>query len=135
MIQTEKSGEGATLTRSASQPKKISSFFYNGLGISLMAGAVVLFSSGGVLAETTLKIVSPKNGAEVSKNVSVKYAYHKEGRADHVHVFVDGNFLEATHKDPVPLTLEAGHHTILLRAASAHHNLLKARASVDVTVK
>ena len=105
------------------------------LAAVLLTGAVVLIPGGSAWASTTIEILSPKNGAVVSQKVPVKYAYHKEGRADHVHVFVDGNFLMATHKDPVTLTLDKGQHTIMIRAASAHHNLLKARASVDVTVK
>ncbi len=105
------------------------------MGSALVAASVILFAAGPAFAKTTIKIVSPKNGEEVSQSVSVKYDYHKEGRANHVHVFVDGNFLEATHDDPIVLKLEQGKHTIMLRAASRHHNLLKARASVDVTVK
>lgn len=105
------------------------------LAAVLLTGAVILIPGGSAWASTTIEILSPKNGAVVSQKVPVKYAYHKEGRADHVHVFVDGNFLMATHKDPVTLTLDKGQHTIMIRAASAHHNLLKARASVDVTVK
>lgn len=135
MIQKKEAMQESFGAGAPSKLKKISSIFANSLATALMVGAFVLFSSGAAWSKTTIKIVSPKNGAEVSKHFSVKYTYHKEGRANHVHVFVDGNFLEATHKDPIPLTLETGHHTILLRAASAHHNLLKARASVDVTVK
>lgn len=99
------------------------------------AGVFLLATASPALAKTTIKILSPTNGSTVSQNVSVKYAYHKEGRANHVHVFVDGNFLKATKADPINLNLEKGHHTIMLRAASAHHDLLNARASVDVDVK
>ena len=105
------------------------------LATGLLTGALLLLPLSPALAETTIRILSPKNGATVPGKVTVKYAYHKEGRANHVHIFVDGNFLEATHDDPVTLDLPSGHHTILLRAASRHHDLLKARASVDVDVK
>ncbi len=105
------------------------------LTTAALAGSLILLPLSTALAETTIKILSPKNGETVSQKVRVKYAYHKEGRANHVHIFVDGNFLEATHDDPVTLNLPSGHHTIMLRAASRHHDLLKARASVDVDVK
>jgi hypothetical protein len=115
--------------------KTVLSLALNAMAAVLLTGAVVLIPGESAWAKTTIKILSPENGAVVSQKVSVNYAYHKEGRADHVHVFVDGNFLKATHKDPVTLTLDKGQHTIMIRAASAHHNLLRARASVDVTVK
>lgn len=110
-------------------------FTRGGLALSLAAGLLLLAQTSPATAKTTIKILSPKNGATVSQRVSVKYAYHKEGRANHVHVFVDGNFTKATSDDPVVLTLDKGHHTILIRAASRHHDLLNATASVDVTVK
>ncbi len=114
--------------------KERSSFFSKRLATGILVGALLLPVSP-AFAKTTIKILSPKNGATVSGKVRVKYAYHKEGRANHVHIFVDGNFLEATHDDPVTLKLPSGHHTIMLRAASRHHDLLKARASVGVDVK
>ena len=120
MVYNRKSGISPTLAR---------------LSTGLLTGALLLLPVTPALAKTTIKILSPENGATVPQKVVVKYAYHKEGRANHVHVFVDGNFLEATHEDPVTLNLPSGHHTIMLRAASRHHDLLKARASVDVDVK
>ncbi len=119
----------------ASARKPLSSFFSNRLTMAALAGSILLLPVSPAFAKTTIKILSPKNGATVSGKVRVKYAYHKEGRANHVHIFVDGNFLEATHDDPVTLKLPSGHHTIMLRAASRHHDLLKARASVGVDVK
>ena len=115
--------------------KDIASSRLKDLTTAALAAALLLLPVSPALAKTTIKILSPKNGATVSSKVRVKYAYHKEGRANHVHIFVDGNFLEATHNDPVTLNLPSGHHTIMLRAASRHHDLLKARASVDVDVK
>ena len=115
--------------------KDIASHRLKELTTAALAAALLLLPVSPALAKTTIKILSPKNGATVSSKVRVKYAYHKEGRANHVHIFVDGNFLEATHNDPVTLNLPSGHHTIMLRAASRHHDLLKARASVDVDVK
>lgn len=102
---------------------------------SLTIGFAVLVSSGAAWEKPVVEIVSPKNGTTVGKHVVVKYAFHHEWRADHVHVFVDGNFLMSTHQNPFRLTLEKGVHTIMLRAATVHHNLIKARGSVDVTVK
>ena len=110
-------------------------FTRGGLVLSMAATLLLLGLTSPAIAKTSIKILSPKNGATVSQRVSVKYDYHKEGRANHVHVFVDGNFTKATSADPVVLTLDKGHHTILIRAASRHHDLLNATASVDVTVK
>ncbi len=135
MIHPAHSIQKTAVPRSTFTRNTVLSLAGSALAAVLMTGAVVLIPGGSAWASTTIEILSPKNGAVVSQKVPVKYAYHKEGRADHVHVFVDGNFLMATHKDPVTLTLDKGQHTIMIRAASAHHNLLKARASVDVTVK
>ncbi|MDA8059252.1 MAG: hypothetical protein M0Z37_02740 [Nitrospiraceae bacterium] len=101
----------------------------------IMIGASVLVLSGAAWEKPVVEIIAPKNGGVVGKHVLVKYAFHHEWRADHVHIFVDGNFLMSTHKNPFTLTLEKGVHTIMLQAATVHHNLLKARGSVDVTVK
>ncbi len=101
----------------------------------IIMGASVLVFCGAAWEKPVVEIISPKNGAVVGKHVMVKYAFHHEWRADHVHVFVDGNFLKSTHQNPLALTLGKGVHTIMLRAATVHHNLLKARGSIDVTVK
>ncbi len=129
MIETKKNAQ------SHRDRKDIASHRLKELTTAALTAALLLLPVSPALAKTTIKILSPKNGATVSPKVRVKYAYHKEGRANHVHIFVDGNFLEATHDDPVTLNLPSGHHTIMLRAASRHHDLLKARASVDVDVK
>ena len=100
----------------------------------VVMGATVLALSGAAWEKPEVEILSPKNGAVVGKHILVKYAFHHEWRADHVHVFVDGNFLMSTHQNPLTLTLGKGVHTIMLRAATVHHNLLKAKGSVSVTV-
>lgn len=115
--------------------KKISARLATGMMEALVIGAIMLFLSGVAWAKTTIKIVSPKNGALVGGHVSLEYTYHKERRPTHIHIFVDGNFLKATHDNPVTLTLPPGHHIIMLRAASAHHNLLKTMDSVNINVK
>ena len=100
----------------------------------LLAGSL-LFPSIPAMADTTIKILSPKQGATVESPLTLTYKYHKEGRADHIHVIIDGQFIMVTHKSPVKITLPSGNHTILLQAATRHHNLLDATAKVDVSVK
>ena len=101
---------------------------------ALLAGSL-LFSTLPALADTTVKILSPSEDASVQSPVTVKYRYHKEGRANHIHVIVDGQFMKVSHKSPVKITLPSGKHTILLQAATSHHNLLDASDKVDVQVK
>lgn len=101
---------------------------------TLLAGSLLL-STLPAWADTTIKILSPKEDASVQSPVTVQYRYHKEGKANHIHVMVDGQFLKVSHKSPVKVTLPSGKHTILLQAATAHHDLLDATAKVDVLVK
>ena len=101
---------------------------------ALLAG-LLLIPSLPAMAATTITILSPAPDAIVHNPVVVKYKYHKEGRANHIHVMVDGQFLKVTHQSPVTMKLPAGKHTILLQAATKHHNLLDASAKVDVQVK
>lgn len=116
--------------------KRVVSFvFGTGLAIGLLAGPMAFYPAETAMAATTIKILAPKSGAEVSRHVTVKYAYHREGKANHIHIFIDGNFLKVSHHSPANLTLEKGHHTIMLQAATKHHDLLDTKVSVDVTVK
>jgi len=139
MIQQSKTEK---MTNAALRPSKIqktpsSSLFCfpARLVTRLMMVATLFLLSGATWKKAAIEIMSPENGAVVAAHVPVKYAFHHEWRADHVHVFVDGKFIMETHKNPFMLTLDKGPHTIMLRASTSHHNLLKIRASVDVTVK
>ena len=104
------------------------------LSSAFLAG-LLLLPTLPVMAATTITILSPAPNAAVHNPVVVKYKYHKEGRANHIHVMVDGQFLKVSHESPVTMKLPPGKHTILLQAATKHHNLLDASAKVDVRVK
>ena len=105
------------------------------LSSAFLAGLLLLLPTLPAMAATTITILSPAADATVQNPVVVKYKYHKEGRANHIHVMVDGQFLKVSHRSPVSMKLPAGKHTILLQAATKHHNLLDASAKVDVRVK
>ncbi|MGC8529768.1 MAG: hypothetical protein ACP5OP_06170 [Leptospirillia bacterium] len=117
---------------SSSRPHRQSSVTW--LSLAFLAG-LLLLPALPAIAATTITIVSPAPDAQVQSPVVVKYKYHKEGRANHIHVIVDGQFRMVSHKSPVTMKLPAGKHTILLQAATKHHNLLDASAKVNVEVK
>lgn len=102
---------------------------------ALLAVGLILVPIAPALADTTITILSPKENATVENPVTVAYKYHKEGRANHIHVMIDGQFLKVSHHSPITMKLPSGKHTILLQAASAHHDLLDATATVKVLVK
>lgn len=86
-------------------------------------------------AETSVKIVSPKNGDTVKSPFDLKYIYHKGPRANHVHVYVDGDLYKPTHDNPVSMDLPSGKHVITVKAATKHHHLLGPKDQVTVTVQ
>ncbi len=100
---------------------------------AFLASPVMLPSASA--AETSLKIVSPKSGATVKSPFDLKYIYHKGPRANHVHVYVDGDLYKPTHDNPVSMDLPAGKHLIVIKAATRHHHLLGPKAQVTVTVQ
>lgn len=102
---------------------------------SLLTVGLLLMPIAPAFADTTITILSPAPKATVENPVTVAYKYHKEGRANHIHVMIDGQFLKVSHHSPVTMKLPAGPHTILLQAASRHHDLLDATAKVKVRVK
>lgn len=85
--------------------------------------------------ETSVKITSPKNGATVKSPFDLKYIYHKGPRANHVHVYVDGDLYKPTHDNPVSMDLPSGKHVITVKAASKHHHILGPKDSITVTVQ
>jgi hypothetical protein len=85
--------------------------------------------------ETSVKITSPKNGDTVKSPFDLKYTYHKGPRANHVHVYVDGDLYKPTHDDPVSMDLPSGKHVITVKAASKHHHILGPKDSITVNVQ
>ena len=126
--------QAQSILATAARPRQLRRSPSRWVASTLLAGSLLL-STIPAWADTTIKILSPKEDASVQSPVTVQYRYHKEGKANHIHVMVDGQFLMVSRKSPLKLTLPAGKHTILLQAATAHHDLLDATAKVDVLVK
>jgi hypothetical protein len=85
----------------------------------------------------TVTIVSPKPNAVVGGDVTVTWIQEKSGRADHVHVFVDGGQMKpvTTGTSTVMRGLSKGTHEITVQAYSSDHEPLDAKASVTVKVE
>ncbi len=103
------------------------SAFILSLGVSL--------SPAQAAEKTSVRITSPKNGATVHSPVMVHYLYHKGPKGDHVHLFVDGQFTEPTHDNPIKVKLPKGKHTLTLKAATAGHKILGPMSKVTINVK
>src|SRR5574341_829145 len=113
------------------------------IGCSVLAAVVW---SGGLIAPSTdvvwaadgtVTIVSPKPSAAVGSDVTVTWTQEKAGRADHVHVFVDGGQMKpvTTGTSTVMKGLSKGTHEITVQAYSSDHEPLDAKASVTVKVE
>lgn len=76
-----------------------------------------------------LRIRTPQDGAVITGNsLTLEYEFLKGELAEHVHIYVDGQY----QKDPPRelMGLAPGPHEIKIVAASARHQMLKARAIV-----
>ncbi|MFZ5874779.1 MAG: Ig-like domain-containing protein [Nitrospirota bacterium] len=103
------------------------------LGIVWMAATVAVVRAG----DGTVTVVSPKPNAVVGSEVTVTWVQEKAGRADHVHVFVDGGQMKpvTTGASTVLKGLSKGVHEITVQAYSSDHEPLDAKASVTVKVE
>lgn len=134
MSHVDHTGMSVFAAPSPSVRDKVLRFAGAGILAALLVGAASFLAAGTAWAGTSVKILSPADGATVDSPVSVTFAFHPEGKANHVHVIVDGDFIMKTTKSPVTVTLDKGPHTIMLRAATVHHHLLKAKSTIHVTV-
>jgi hypothetical protein len=85
--------------------------------------------------KTSVKITSPKNGSTVHSPVMIHYVLHKGPKGDHVHLFIDGQFSEPTHENPIKVSLPKGKHTLTLKAVTAGHKILGPQSKVTVNVE
>jgi len=85
-----------------------------------------------------VSIVTPKDGAVLtSPPVAVEYTYTKGSQGDHVHVYLNGKYLEAyTGKSPLKLEkVTAGSHRLELRAATKTHDEFGPRTAVAFEIR
>lgn len=93
--------------------------------------------ASGWAADGTVVIVSPKANETVKSDVTVSWNQQKEGKADHVHVFVDRANMKPvkTGTSTILKGLSPGVHEITVQAYSSDHEPLDAQASVTVKVE
>ena len=105
-------------------------------GISV--GIVFVVAGGWALAaDGAMTIIAPKPNEIVRGDVTVTWNQEKAGRADHVHVFIDGGTMKPvkTGTSIVLKGLARGSHEITVQAYSSEHEPLDAKASVTVKVE
>ncbi len=82
---------------------------------------------------SAITITSPQNGETVANSFDLVYSFRKGVMADHVHIFMDGNYqkgFKGTFSD-VP----SGRHTITVKVATHDHDMVTVSDSIDVIVK
>ncbi|MFZ5862651.1 MAG: hypothetical protein ACOYXR_07425 [Nitrospirota bacterium] len=107
------------------------------VAMALAGGLIVSSNLVSRAADGTVTVVSPKPNAVVGSDVTVTWAQEKVGRADHVHVFVDGGQMKpvTTGASTVVKGLSKGVHEVTVQAYSSDHEPLDAKASVTVKVE
>jgi hypothetical protein len=104
-----------------------------GVCVSLLLAVAVPMALG---QQASLKIISPKEGATASQNVTLKWELKKAGNADHVHLYLDGSNQGPQYGSSAELKgLSSGTHTLRIIAATKSHQEIAPEATVNVTVK
>ncbi len=118
--------------------KRVARIAWHGVFAAALVAASML-STGTIAraADGTVTLVSPKPNEVVGADVTVTWTQEKSGRADHVHVFVDGGQMKPvkTGASTVVKGLSKGVHEITVQAYSSDHEPLDAKASVTVKVE
>lgn len=107
----------------------LKSKFFFFLIIFLVQSAIVYANDN----QSTLKIISPKNGDIVTATIEIKYELQKGTQGDHVHVYVDGKYQKGFKG--VLSGLKKGQREIILKVANSDHDVLATSAMVTVEVK
>jgi len=110
--------------------------FLLGFGFWIMG----LFGITGALASngSVLTIESPKPGQVIQgPDVVVKWKLVKEGRVDHVHVYLNGELYKPVKSGDslVIKDLEKGNNEITVQASTSDHELLAPKATVKIKVE
>jgi hypothetical protein len=126
-IKTSTCQEGGTMNQLKMVTASVISAAFFSLG---------LVSSPAFAADkTSVRITSPKSGSTVHSPVVIHYILHKGPKGDHVHLFIDGQFAEPTHQNPVKIKLPKGKHTLTLKVATAGHKILGPKSKVTINVE
>ncbi len=82
---------------------------------------------------SAITITSPQNGATVESAFDLAYSFRKGMMADHVHVFLDGEYQKGFKGkfSDVP----RGPHTITVKVATHDHDMVTVSDSINVVVK
>ena len=104
------------------------------LGIFLVATATVWAGEQlNIHDGSAITITSPENGASVENSFDLHYSFRKGVMADHVHVFMDGEYqkgFKGRFNDVSP-----GQHRITVKVATHQHDMVTVSDSIDVTVQ
>lgn len=104
-----------------------------GVCVSLLLAVAVPMAFG---QQSSLKILSPKEGEAVPNNITLKWEFKKAGNADHVHSYLDGGNQGMWYGTSAELKgLSPGSHKIRIIAATKDHQEIEPEATVEVTVK
>ncbi len=82
---------------------------------------------------SAITITSPQNGAIVGSSFDLSYSFRKGLMADHVHVFMDGQYQKGFKGQFKDVT--SGRHTITVKVATHDHDMVTVLDSIDVIVK
>jgi hypothetical protein len=107
------------------------------LGIASLFSLLVI-STAVWAADPSVKIESPKDGATVKgSTLSVKFKFVKGGDADHVHLIVDGQFIQPIKgaNTVEARDLAPGMHEITIQASKADHELIDVKDTVKIKVE
>jgi len=86
--------------------------------------------------QSSLKILSPKEGDAAPNNVTLKWEFKRAGNADHVHLYLDGSNQGPEYGSSAELKgLSPGSHNIRIIAATKSHQEIGPEATVNVTVR
>jgi hypothetical protein len=98
------------------------------LSQQILAGQQLDVHDGSAVTST-----SPQNGATVGSSFDLTYSFRKGVMADHVHVFMDGNYQKGFKGkfSEVP----SGQHTITVKVATHDHDMVAVSDSINVLVQ
>jgi|GEM_PF-7128706 len=111
------------------------------LGLALIGLFIPM--KGARAEETSVTILSPAEGAVISTSeVPMEIKFVKGVKGDHLHFYLDGQFLKTSRRESVTLwDVPDGQHTLTVKAASrekdekgVEHKELNVNASTTVTV-
>ena len=105
---------------------------------SMMTGFAVMFVAGlsvGWAQQTTVKLVSPKDGDTIGSRMVIQWEFTPAGEVTHIHLYLDGANPGPPFGTSMALTgLSNGPHLVRIIGANARHQEVGPEASAKVTV-